>query len=144
MGLVELVYGYGEIGEALREKGHALPMGVGLIGLTAATGEAMLRPNVRLDQSWKPNPLLPETRGELAVPIKFRNRVLGVLDVQSNLEDTLSREDQVLLEGLCGVIAVAIESARLRQEMENRLAELPVPHLPEGENRALQDPGADR
>ncbi len=121
---IGLVFGYGEVGELMRERNHAMPMGVGLIGRAAATGSSVLRPNVRQDPNWKANPLLPETRGELAVPIKFQDRVLGVLDVQADRENQLTQEDQILLEGLCGVVAVAIESTRLRQEMSARIEEL--------------------
>ncbi|MBI1877820.1 MAG: GAF domain-containing protein [Chloroflexi bacterium] len=51
-------------------------------------------------------------------------RVLGVLDVQSDIAGLLNVEDQLVLEGLCAQIAAAIESTRLRQEMEDRLREL--------------------
>jgi PAS domain S-box-containing protein len=51
-------------------------------------------------------------------------RVLGVLDVQSNIAGFLNEEDQLVLEGVCAQIAAAIESTRLRQEMEDRLREL--------------------
>lgn len=121
---VVLVYGYGEIGQKMLAAGHQMPMGVGLIGLAAATGETVLRPDLSGDQDWRPNKLLPETRGEIAVPIKMGARVLGVLDVQSDQVNALTEDDRLLLEGLCGQIAVAIESTRLRQEMEDRLAEL--------------------
>ena len=49
---------------------------------------------------------------------------MGVLDVQSSVADALSTEDQLLLEGLCGQVATAIESTRLRQEMVARLDEI--------------------
>ena len=58
------------------------------------------------------------------MPIKFGNQVLGVLDVQSDVRGQLTAEDQLVLEGLCGQIGTAIESTRLRQDMEERLNEL--------------------
>jgi signal transduction histidine kinase/PAS domain-containing protein len=76
------------------------------------------------DPDWHPNPLLPETKGEIAVPIKLGDMVLGVLDVQSNVAGALGADDQLLLEGLCGQIAVAIESTRLRADMSERLEEI--------------------
>lgn len=121
---VHLIVGYGETGQKMLEQGHQMPMGVGLIGVAAESGRSVLRPDVRVDPSWQPNPLLPETRGELAVPIKFQDRVLGVLDIQTEQANVLSEADQVMLEGLCGVIAVAIESTHLRQDMAYRLDEL--------------------
>ena len=119
-----LVAGSGETGEQMLAEGHRMVIGAGLIGTAAASGESVLRAEVALDLDWRPNRLLPETRGELAVPIKLGTQVLGVLDVQSSKAGALDTEDQLLLEGLCGQIAIAIESTRLRQEMEERLRQL--------------------
>lgn len=119
-----LVAGSGETGEQMLAEGHRMAIGTGLIGAAAASGDSVLRADVALDRDWRPNRLLPETRGELAVPIKLGGQVLGVLDVQSNEAGALDTEDQLLLEGLCGQIAIAIESTRLRQEMEERLRQL--------------------
>ncbi|MCA9957741.1 MAG: GAF domain-containing protein, partial [Anaerolineales bacterium] len=121
---VALVYGYGEVGEKMLNLHHSMPMGVGLIGTAAASGRSILRPEVANDKDWQANTLLPQTKGELAVPIKLGGEVLGVLDVQSDIVNALNETDQLLLEGLCGQIAVAIESTRLRQEMESNLREL--------------------
>lgn len=119
-----LVVGYGEIGQRMLAVRHALPMGRGLVGTAAATGQSFLRPNITGDPDWVPNRFLPNTKGELAVPIKLGERVLGVLDVQSNIADQLSLEDQLLLEGLCGQIAIAIESTRLSESLAEQLREL--------------------
>ncbi len=124
--IVALVYGYGEIGKKMLAMNHSMPLGVGVIGTVAATGESILRPNISRDPNWKSNPLLPKTKGEMAVPIKMGKNVLGVLDIQSDQTKGLSEDDQLLLEGLCGQIAIAIESTNLRQEMESRLFELNV------------------
>jgi len=121
---VVLVTGYGATGEKMLAAGHRLPMGKGLIGTAANTGETVLRPTLENDLDWRPHPLLPDTKGEIAVPIKLGEKILGVLDVQSNVAGTLNADDQLLLEGLCGQIAVAIESTRLSQEMADRLKEI--------------------
>src|SRR6266496_1894685 len=121
---VVLVMGYGATGEKMLAAGHRLPMGKGLIGTAANTGETVLRPALENDLDWRPHPLLPDTKGEIAVPIKLGEKILGVLDVQSNVAGTLNADDQLLLEGLCGQIAVAIESTRLSQEMADRLKEI--------------------
>ncbi|MBN1889039.1 MAG: GAF domain-containing protein [Thermoflexales bacterium] len=121
---VVLVTSYGEAGQRLLGRGHRLPMGRGVVGTAAATGQSILATDVSKDKDWRPNPDLPDTKGELAVPIKLRERVLGILDVQSDRAGALSQDDQLLLEGLCGQIAIAIESTRLRQDMEGRLREL--------------------
>ncbi|MCZ7669043.1 MAG: GAF domain-containing protein [Chloroflexi bacterium] len=121
---VALIYGYGETGQKMVALNHSMPLGVGLIGAAAATAQTTYRGNVAQDPDWRPNPLLPKTRSEIAVPIKLRNEVLGVLDVQSDRLNAFNEEDHLLLEGLCGQIAVAIESTRLREEMDTRINEL--------------------
>ena len=121
---VILIAGYGETGQKMLNARHRMPMGVGLIGRAADAGRSVLRPDVSQDLEWQPNPLLPHTWGELAVPIVLGEEVLGVLDVQSDTPNALDEDDQLALEGLCGQIAIAIESTRLRQEMEDRLREL--------------------
>jgi len=121
---VVLITGYGETGAKMLADRHRLPMGQGLIGTAAASGETVLRAVLENDPNWQPNPLLPETKGEIAIPIKLGDAILGVLDVQSNVANALDADDQLLLEGLCGQIAIAIESTRLRQEMADRLEEI--------------------
>ncbi|MCA9953106.1 MAG: GAF domain-containing protein [Ardenticatenaceae bacterium] len=124
MDVLGLVVGYGDIGKKMLAMNHSMPMGVGLIGQAAKLKESVLRGTVAGDPDWQSNPLLPDTRSEMAVPIKLRDKVLGVLDVQSDHLDGITTNDQLLLEGLCGQIAIAIESTELRQEMEGRLREL--------------------
>jgi PAS domain S-box-containing protein len=121
---VVLVVGYGETGERMLEAGHHLELGHGVVGAAAATGHSIIASDVTKDPEWVPNPYLPETKGELAVPIKWQDEVLGILDVQSDTIGALTEEDQILLEGLCGQIAIAIQNTRLRQEMEENLHEL--------------------
>ena len=111
-----LVSGYGAAGQKMLAAGHQLPSGSGVVGAAAATGTAILAARVAEVQGWRPNPNLPETQGELAVPIKLRDQVLGVLDVQSDQAGALTQEDQLLLEGLCGQIAIALENTRVLQE----------------------------
>ncbi len=121
---VVLVTGYGEAGRQMLAAGHKLPMGRGVVGTAAATGRSILAADSAKDKDWRPNPFLPETKGELAVPIKLRDQVLGILDVQSDQVDALTSEDQLLLEGLCGQIAVAMDSTRLVAELRRSQAEL--------------------
>ncbi len=121
---IRLIAGYGEIGERMLAEGHRVSMGVGLIGRAAASGESVLRGTLANDLDWKPNPLLPDTQGEIAVPIKLGSEILGVLDVQSDQPGALNTDDQLLLEGLCGQIAIAIENARTTLERQKLLLEV--------------------
>lgn len=120
---VVLVAGYGEIGQAMLTDKHQSRLGSALVEL-ATSGESVLCSTVADEPRWRPNPFLPDAEGELAVPIKQGERIWGVLDVYSDIAGLLDANDQLLLEGLCGQIAVTIESTRRRQEMEDRLREL--------------------
>jgi GAF domain-containing protein len=121
---VVLVTGYGEPGERMLAEGHSLPMGRGVVGTAAATGESILAPDTSQEPGWVPNPHLPDTKGELAVPLKIRDRVLGIIDVQADVDGALDQDDLLLIESISGPIALAIESTMLRQEMEDNLREL--------------------
>ncbi len=113
---MRLVKGYGPVGERMVAAGHQLPLGRGVVGVAGATRQSMLASDAVSDPDWVPNPNLPDTRGELAVPIRLGGDLLGVLDVQSETAGRLTREDQLLLEGLCGQIAIAVNNTRLLEE----------------------------
>jgi LCP family protein required for cell wall assembly/PAS domain S-box-containing protein len=88
----------------------------GAVVAAAASGQPALIPDVRQNPLWVPYPDLPNVQGELAVPIKLGDQVLGVLDVLSNRASTLSREDEILLVDLAGQVASAIDSTRMLEE----------------------------
>ncbi len=121
---MRVVEGYGDVGDKMKaagrrgSPGHHLPYGEGVVGTAAATGEPVLASDVAADPRWKPHPDLPATEGELAVPIKLRDEVLGVLDVQSDEAGALTEEDSLVLMGLAGQIATAIESASLLAQVQ--------------------------
>jgi|GEM_PF-2002860 len=123
-GSMVVVEGFGEPGHKMKAAQHRLPYGRGVVGTAAATGKPVLASDVRQDPNWLPHPHLPDTCGELAVPIKLRDEVLGVLDVQCDRPGALGEEDEVLLVGLAGQIAIAIEGTRLAEETQATMAEL--------------------
>jgi PAS domain S-box-containing protein len=100
--------------------GHA--PGSGIIGWVAGTGEPSLVPDVRQDSRYVPSPSASRTRSELAVPIKSRGRVIGVLDVESDRVDAFDESDVAVVQLLANQLGVAIENARL-YESEQRRAE---------------------
>ncbi|MBN1582160.1 MAG: GAF domain-containing protein [Anaerolineae bacterium] len=122
-GDLEMMAGYGEPGRIMKERGHRIPMGKGLVGTAAATGAPVRVGDVSKQDNWLSNPLLPDTKSEVAVPIKLGNEVLGVLDVQSERLDGVNQDDELLLLGLCGQIATSINNAQLLGQLhESRLA----------------------
>jgi putative methionine-R-sulfoxide reductase with GAF domain len=114
--------GTGQAAKMMLARKHAIQPGQGLVGQAAAANQAVLAPDVALNENWLPNPLLPDTRSEIAVPIAVGNNVLGVLDVQHNVSQGLSEEDQSLLQSVANQIAVALNNAQLYEQTQ-RVAE---------------------
>ena len=121
-----LVAGYGEVGRQMLAASLGQPPALAhsVANLAAKTGRSILAADVTHNPDWQPNPYLPETQGELAVPIKLRDQVLGVLVALSDQAGALSDDDRLLLEGLCGQIAVALESARRLESVQQSEREL--------------------
>lgn len=107
-----LVGGTGEAGRVLLARGHQIARGRGLVGRAAEAHTPILVTDTSADPNWLPNPLLPDTRSEAAVPIEVGDRVLGVLDVQQNTVGGLTQADLDLLRSIAGQVAVAINNAR--------------------------------
>ena len=74
-------------------------------------------------ENWFPNPLLPDTKAETAVPIAIGDTVMGVLDVQQNRVDSLGQQDVDLLESIASQVAIALQNAQLFSEAQRAEAE---------------------
>ena len=116
--LMVVVEGYGQVGENMKAAGYSLHYGKGVAGIAAATRQPVLVPDVSQDPRWVPYPDLPDTKGELAVPIRLRDQVPAVLDVHSDVAGALSEEHQIMLLGLAGQIAT-LESPRPPEQTQD-------------------------
>lgn len=112
--------GTGSPGRKMLAAGHQLLPGQGLVGRAAENREVVLEPDVSQAPGWLSNPLLPETKAEVAVPIVAGDEVLGVIDVQHDVVDGLGGSDAELLELIASQVAIALENARLVEETTER------------------------
>ena len=99
-------------------------IGQGLIGQVAAAGERVLVDDVQKDPRYRFIDSLPETRSEVVIPLKIEDRVLGVLDVQSDQVRAFHPNDLLILEALADTIARAVEGARLYSDLRHRADQL--------------------
>ena len=116
--------GTGEAGQLQIELKHSQEIGgSSMIGTTVATGSTIIEQNVRQATAFKPNPLLPETQSELALPLKAGSKVIGALTVQSSQQAAFANETVTVLQSLADQLAIAIENASLFAQTEYTLAE---------------------
>jgi GAF domain-containing protein len=114
-----------EGGQRMIERGHSLSVGTqGIVGYVAAQKRPRIALDVGDDAVFFNNPDLPMTRSEVALPLLIRNRVLGVLDIQSDKPQAFGAEDIDVLQTLSDQIAIAIENARLLDETQAALMQL--------------------
>ncbi len=112
----------GEIGQKMKAAGHRLSIGSrSLVGQAVAKAETVVSNNTRQNPHYYPNPLLPDTRSELVVPLKTANRVIGALDVQSDRINAFQTEDIHTLEILADQLAMALENANLYSRAQENL-----------------------
>jgi GAF domain-containing protein len=115
----------GEAGQKLLERKHRLRAGQeGIVGFVCGSGEARIALDVGVDAVHFRNPLLPETRSEMALPLKIGTLTIGALDVQSKFESAFTNEDILILQSIADQLAVGIERSRLVGELQTTINEL--------------------
>jgi GAF domain-containing protein len=116
-----LVAASSEGGQRMLNQAHQLQLGTGIVGYVAAQGEPRIASDVGADAEYFDNPDLPGTRSEMALPLRVRGEVIGVLDVQSSDPAAFSDEDVVVLMAMADQVAVAISNAQLFQQAQESL-----------------------
>ncbi|HTP11803.1 MAG TPA: GAF domain-containing protein, partial [Anaerolineae bacterium] len=117
----------GEAGHVLLERGHHLPVDEkSMVGTAIITG----RPKVALDVGQGAvrfaNPLLPNTRSEIALPLHVGDRNLGALDVQSEQAGAFDESNTEVLQSMADQIAVALFNAETFQHSEQQTSVMAV------------------
>jgi sigma-B regulation protein RsbU (phosphoserine phosphatase) len=107
---IKLAVQYGEKVEVPRVR-----LGEGIVGYAALHREPVLVPDVSKDPRYIK--LVPDVRSELAIPLMLKDRCIGVIDLESPELDAFSKRDVEILTLLASQCAVAIENARLYEEV---------------------------
>jgi GAF domain-containing protein len=114
----------GEAGRKMKTDGHRLKIGSkSVIGYVTQNKKPLVVNDVTQDPTHKFNPLLPDTRAELGLPILLGDQVLGALDVQSTIPYAFSEDDIEVLQILTNQLAVAINNANLFMQTQEHLAQ---------------------
>jgi GAF domain-containing protein len=118
--------GTGESGEKMLAQFHKVAKGRGLVGRAAESNKAVLVSDTSQNPEWLPNPLLPDTESEMAIPISIGDEVLGVLDVQHNIVNGLQQEDVDSLQAIAHQVAVALQNIRQYENTQKIAADMSV------------------
>ena len=114
----------GEAGVQLKRAGHRLAVGSkSVVGYVSGEGEPLIVNDTTRDATYYANPLLPQTRSEAAIPLKVGDRIVGVLDVQSNQLYAFDEDNQRTLQILADQLAIAVVNTELFAETQEHLAQ---------------------
>ncbi|MGH2536082.1 MAG: GAF domain-containing protein [Candidatus Promineifilaceae bacterium] len=117
--------GTGSAGRAMLTQNQRLPLGLGsIVGTAAVEKQTIVVANTATSQLYRPNPLLPDTWSQMAMPLLIGGRAIGVLDLQSDRPGVLSAETLPALEAVAAQLTVAVEHARLVGEASRARADL--------------------
>ncbi|TVR24369.1 MAG: GAF domain-containing protein, partial [Anaerolineaceae bacterium] len=121
-----LAGGAGEAGEQMVATGHRIPLSRehSLVVQAALRRSSVIANNVEEDENFFPNPLLPDTRSEMAVPMVVGDEVVGVLDVQSAEVNHFDAQLASVQTVLATQIAIAVQNARSFEALERQAESL--------------------
>ena len=94
---------------------HDIPLGQGLVGAAAAEKTAVLVPDVSKDPRYVM--ANPETKSELAVPLIYKDKVIGVLDLEHTRRGFFTEDHKRTITTLAAQVAIALENARLYEQI---------------------------
>ena len=114
----------GAVGQEMKMRHYQIDVSSkSIVGWVAQNREARLADNVFEDPIFFNEPLLRETRSEVALPLQAHGRILGVLDVQSQHPGAFLEDDLAILQIMANQVAAHIDNARLFARTEQHLSE---------------------
>ena len=117
--------GTGPAGATMKANQHGIDVNAkSLVARAARNANVVSIANVRQEDHWLPNPLLPDTQAEMAIPVILEGQVVGVLDVQEDKTDAFDEASFDLLKSVADQVAVGIRNARQFEQVQSALAEL--------------------
>ncbi|MBI3159903.1 MAG: GAF domain-containing protein [Chloroflexi bacterium] len=112
---------HGPAGRQMLAGGHAYRVGDhGIISQVAVSAKAYVAMDTQTDPLYRPNPLLPNTRSEIGLPLQAGDTQYGVLDVQSTLPNAFQEEAITVLSVLADQVAIGVQNAYLLDEAAAR------------------------
>ena len=106
-----------EAGTTAKALGKRVPLGVGILGRVARTGETALVQNAGQGHLLG---ILPESRAVLCIPITYGETLLGVLNVESERENAFSSQDVLILNTLADLLATALHNSFVFQKLQQQ------------------------
>ena len=94
---------------------HEIPLGRGIVGAAAQSKQTLLVSDVSKDSRYIP--VNPETKSELAVPLIYKDNVIGVLDLEHTRRGFFTEDHKRTITTLAAQLAIALENARLYEEV---------------------------
>lgn len=132
-------------GRKMLARQHKLQVGqMGIVGFVTQSGEPRIATDVGKDAVFFNNPDLPDTRSEMALPLKEEDKIIGALDVQSVESNAFTTEDIEMFSTLADQIAIAISNNQLYEDTRSALDEAQNLHrryLNQEWTRKLREPG---
>ena len=114
----------GDAGVQMKRLGHKIGVGSkSIVGFVSGRGERLIVNDTSKDATYYANPLLPETRAEVAIPLKVGDRILGVLDVQSDQTFAFTEDNLRSVQILSDQLAIAVVNTELFAETQEHLSQ---------------------
>ena len=122
-----LRYGTGEAGRRMMAAKHKLAVGgYSMIGWATQTRKSRIALDVGEEAVHFDNPLLPETRSEMALPIASATTVYGAISIQSTLVNAFDENDVLILQSVADSLSISLENAASFQKNQKALEDIRI------------------